>query len=189
MIRSSLAALAALALAACSQPAVKAEAAPPSSAGAQVTPAASTAPAQSPRGFIEDLYAQYRKDENFSPFTHPEQWFDADLLAAIRESEALTPDDDVGAIDSDPLCNCQDASGMMARVDSVEQTSPGAATAKVDLWAGTPDERRIEVDLTASNGTWRVHDVIETGESEGNHSFLTYVREANADARARAVRP
>ena len=147
-----------------------------------------SAPAQSPRAFVEELYGQYRKDENFSPFTHPEKWFDPVLLAAIKESDSLTPEGEVGAIDGDPLCNCQDSSGMLARVAGVEQKTLTAATARIDLWPDTPDQRGLELELVLVNGKWRVHDAIEMGEAEGNHSFLTYVREANAEAKARAAR-
>ena len=163
-------------------PAAPEGAAPGPVASAAVTPV--SIPAASPRAFVEDLYGQYRKDENFSPFTHPGKWFDPELLAAIKENDALTPEGEVGAIDGDPLCSCQDASGMLARVAGIEQKTPTTATARIDLWPDTPDQRGLELALVLVNGQWRVHDAIEMGEAEGNHSFLTYVREANAAARA-----
>ena len=75
---------------------------------------------------------------------------------------------------------------MLARVTGVEQKTPTTATARVDLWPDTPDQRGLELDLVLVNGQWRVHDAITLGEAEGTHSFLTYVREANAEAKAAA---
>lgn len=173
------AALAALLITGCSPAAPKGDAAVP----AKMSPVAVTpmAPDLSPRAFVEDLYGQYRKDANFSPFTHPEQWFDPDLIAAINEDAQLA-NGEVGAVDGDPICSCQDASGMDAKVEGVEQTSPTTAVATVNLWAGGPDQRALKVDLVAVDGRWRVHDV--HGGAEGDASFLEYVRKANAEAKA-----
>lgn len=177
-MRLALPAAALLMLSACSQPVAKGDAAPAPAA----TPAA--APAQAPRAFVEDLYSQYRKDENFSPFANQAQWFDPELMAAIKEDEDLTPEGEVGFVDGDPICSCQDSSGMSAAVQGVEQTSPTTAVATVNLWANTPDERPLKLNLVAVNGQWRVHDVTD---SEGA-SFLEALRKANAEARAPASR-
>jgi len=177
----AVAAALAVALAACSPAKPKGDGdgppLPATAAPATVTP--TSAPAQSPRAFVEDLYAQYKKNADFSPFTHGEQWFDPAFLAAVKEDSELS-NGEVGAVDSDPICSCQDASGMEARVVGVEQTSPGAAVADVNLWAGSPDQRAIKVDLVSVGGQWRVHDV---RDNEGQ-SFLDYVLKANAEAKA-----
>jgi hypothetical protein len=178
-LRLIAAALAASSLAAaCSPAAPKGEATAPATA----TPASATAPAQSPRAFVEDLYGQYKKDQSFSPFTHQEQWFDADLIAAIKEDETLA-NGEVGAVDGDPICSCQDTGGMDAQVQGVEQTSPTTAVATVQLWANSPDARPLKVDLVVVGGQWRVHDVHSVNDGQ-EESFLTYVRAENAKARA-----
>ena len=177
---TAVAAVACVGLVACSPAAPKGDAAPAAAAPATVTQ--TSAPAASPRAFVEDLYGQYKANESFSPFTDQEKWFDPELIAAMKEDSDLA-NGEVGAVDGDPICSCQDASGMEAQVAGVEQTSPTTAVATVKLWAGTPDQREIKVDLVLVGGQWRVHDAIATGEAEGNHSFLTYVREANAEAR------
>lgn len=174
------AALAALLIAGCSPAKPKGDAAaPPKMSPVAVTP---MAPDESPRTFVEDLYGQYKKDANFSPFTHPEQWFDPALIAAINEDAALA-NGEVGAVDGDPICSCQDASGMDARVEGVEQTSPTTAVATVKLWADSPDQRPLKVDLVAVNGLWRVHDVHSVNDGK-EESFLDYVLKANAEAKA-----
>lgn len=160
-------------------------AAPAKSDAAPAAPAAMTpvsAPAASPRAFVDDLYGRYRADPDFSPFTNPGSWFDPDLLAAMKEDERLTPEGEVGAIDADPICSCQDTGGMEAQVAGVEQTSPTTAVATVNLWVGTPDQRPLKLDLVAVSGQWRVHDI----HGGGDDSFLAYVRKSNAEAKARA---
>ena len=176
-----IAAVFAAGLACACSPAGAGKDAPASAAPAPAAMTAASAPAQSPRAFVDDLYGQYRKDPNFSPFTHPEQWFGPELIAAFKEDERLA-NGEVGAVDGDPICSCQDSSGMEAQVAGVEQTSPTTAVATVNLWAGTPDQRALKVDLAVVNGQWRVHDV--RGGVEGDGGFLRYVQDANKAAAA-----
>src|SRR5919199_946809 len=75
---------------------------------------AAAAPGETPRGFVERIYAGYRHD-NYSPFEHAERIFAPPLLAAIREDERLSRGE-VGFLDADPLCQCQDAGGIHPRI-------------------------------------------------------------------------
>lgn len=139
-------------------------------------PAVAATPA--PDAFLKGLYARYA-DENFNLFEKPEQWFDPVLLAAMKENDDLTPDDEVGAIDYDPVCQCQDFAGMQSRVTGAQFDSATSATGLVDLWWGTDDKRQLRIELRLVNGQWRIHDI---HNSEGE-SFLAYVLEANREAK------
>ena len=72
--------------------------------------AATTAPPTSPQAFMQRLYAQYR-NADFSPFTHIDRVFAPHLIAAIKEDERLAHGE-VGYLDGDPVCQCQDPAGM-----------------------------------------------------------------------------
>ena len=55
--------------------------------------------AESPRAFVERIYAGYRTS-GFSPFARPERWFAPRLLAAIKEDSRLAHGE-VGYLDGD----------------------------------------------------------------------------------------
>ena len=73
---------------------------------------------------------------------------------------------------------------MEARVAEVKTTSPTTALGKVDLWAGTPDQRRLEVDLVLVGGKWRIHNVRDLSDTDNPGGFLKYVQDANKAAAA-----
>ena len=117
---------------------------------AQDLPAAQT--------FVAGLYSAYQRQpgpdylgkqigEVFSP----------DLIALIRREAASVPKGDVGALDGDPICDCQD--WQISKVEvTVSMPKPGAAEAEVRFQnAGEP--RQVRLDLVAVRGRWRVGDV------------------------------
>ena len=139
--------------------------------------AAASAASQTPRQFVERLYAGYR-DENYSPFEHSQRIFARRLNAAISEDERLAHGE-VGFLDGDPLCACQDTGGMHSRVVSVS-TARRSATAHVLVrWGGTSDKRDIELKLVRTAAGWRVNDVGTADE----RSLLRDIEQANRRAR------
>jgi hypothetical protein len=142
-----------------------------------VLAAASSLASESPRAFVERLYANYAHDD-YSPFVHPDRVFAPELNAAIKEDERLA-NGEVGFLDGDPLCDCQDTGGMRSSVASVTG-SRGQATARVTVsWEGTTDHRDIRLKLVRTPGGWRIADV---GTQE-EPSLLHDLREANRKAR------
>ena len=132
---------------------------------------------ESPRAFVERLYASYA-NEDYSPFEHPERVFAPGLLAAINEDSKLA-NGEVGFLDADPICQCQDTSGMRSSVASVTG-SRGQATARVTVsWQGTKDRQDIRLKLTRTPAGWRIADVSTADEP----SLLKDMQEANSKAR------
>lgn len=168
-----------------SPPAAKAEAAPAAAAAAT---AAATPNADLAKVWVIQLYGKYA-DEDFSPFNPPEKYFDREFLAALAEDERLTPEGEIGAIDADPICSCQDPGGMTAEVLKAEMTGPNTARVEVRLkWPlpenPIPDQvadytRTNVLHLVMTPDGWRIHDA-----GEGESSFLKYVTEENARRRA-----
>jgi len=115
-----------------------------------------TAPAETPRHFVERVYAGYR-DADFSPLKHPEQVFAPPLVAAIRE-EARQSRGEVGFMDADPLCDCQDPAGMRPSVTEAAQTGSAAARVRVALRFGD-DSRRLALMLVRTAAGWRIADI------------------------------
>jgi len=65
---------------------------------------------QTPQAFVSQLYARYR-DERFSPFHHIDGIFAPPLARAIRLDQKLAGPGEIGALDGDPICDCQDSDG------------------------------------------------------------------------------
>lgn len=191
MIRVLSIALAAACAAACSpsQPAASAPAkATPAAAVTAAAPAAAAPSAESARAWVVGLYAGYA-DDQFSPFATPENWFAPDLVAALAEDERLTPDGEMGAIDADPVCSCQDPTDMKATVGEITVTGAGKARVKVKLqWPLLPNPipdqipdytRNQTLQLVMTGAGWRIADI-----GEGSDSFLNYLKRENAAARS-----
>ena len=114
--RLKLAALAALAAASCA-----ANAAAPD--------------ANSARAFLQNIYSHYPQPANgrvFSPTDkNVSDVFDPGMAALFKEDERLAKGE-VGFVDADPLCQCQDDSGLKVKILSVTMKASNAATAIVD---------------------------------------------------------
>ena len=94
----------------------------------------SAAPAQSAGAFVERLYAGYR-DPDYSPLDRPERLFAPPLVAAIREDSRLSSDE-VGYMDADPLCQCQDPAGLRPEIREIRTSGRNRAVARVELGFG-----------------------------------------------------
>jgi hypothetical protein len=123
---------------------------------------ASAQPAESPEAFVERLYAGYR-DPDYSPLARPRRIFAAPLVAAIREDSRLSRDE-VGYMDADPLCQCQDPAGLRPTIRAVDRPGRRAATAHVLLDFGATDRRELRLRLVRTAAGWRVADVATADE-------------------------
>jgi uncharacterized protein DUF3828 len=124
--------------------------------------AAPAPPAETPRAFVARLYAGYR-DGNYSPLVRPERIFAPPLVAAIREDVRLSRDE-VGFMDADPLCQCQDPSGLRPVVGKVRQPTARTATARVGLSFGASDRRELRLRLVRTGAGWRIADIVTADE-------------------------
>jgi len=140
--------------------------------------AAAAKPAETPQRFLDRVYANYRKAD-FSPFRHPASYFAPRLLAAINEDSRLARGE-VGYLDGDPLCQCQDAAGLRARVANVRARGTSGADAQVILDYPDNTPTRIRLSLTLTRAGWRIADVSAHGEP----SLLRALQQSNTKARS-----
>lgn len=123
---------------------------------------APAAPAETPRAFVERLYAGYR-DPDYNPLARPKRIFAPPLVAAIREDRRLSSDE-VGYMDADPLCQCQDASGLSPQVGEVRRSGRSTATAHVLLSLDGSERRELHLRLVRTPAGWRIADVVTADE-------------------------
>ena len=144
--------------------------------------AAAAQSAETPRQFVTRVYASYRSPD-FSPFTHPTRYFAPQLVAAMKEDARLAHGE-VGYLDSDPVCQCQDSTGLNADVAMLSRPSPGTAKAKIHIAFEGGDIRDFWLDLVHTGRGWRIADVNSADEP----SLLAALDKANREARAEAGR-
>jgi len=131
---------------------------------------------QSPGKFIAQVYARYRQ-ENFSPLARPEKFFSPKLAAAILEDSS---GGEVGYLDGDPLCDCQDYGRVDAQVRALSQSNAHSARAKVHVTLGPRDARDLTLSLVMTRSGWRIADVV----GADHHSLLDELQRSNAKRRA-----
>jgi hypothetical protein len=80
------------------------------------------------------------------------------LLKLIRRDAARTPPGDVGALDGDPICDCQDFDGIRDVDVKISGGAGGRARATIQF-SISKERRAVRLDLVAVQGHWRVSDV------------------------------
>lgn len=112
--------------------------------------------AASPRAFVEHLYAAYR-NERWSPLARPASVFAPPLAAAINEDRRLSGDE-VGFLDGDPVCDCQDPAGLRATILALTPAGRSAVAVRVEVRFGD-DRRLLTLRLARTPAGWRIADV------------------------------
>ena len=124
--------------------------------------------ADAAKAFLVGLYAHYRteKGNTFNMFdTNVREVFDADTIKLLADdTKALKGE--LGEIDGDWLCNCQDFTSIQATI-TVTAATPTTAQARAD-YHDTGDPTRPpdhdQFDLVKTPIGWRIHDITITGE-------------------------
>ena len=125
---------------------------------------------ETPRAFLEQTYSGYR-NADFSPLEKPERFFAPPLTAAILKDERLAHGE-VGFLDGDPLCDCQDTGGMRSRIISVARNGAGASALVSVHFEGTSDTRELRLKLVKTPSGWRIADIGTKSEPSLLHDLL-----------------
>jgi hypothetical protein len=83
------------------------------------------------------------------------------LIGLIAEDQGLAHGE-VGALDGDPLCDCQDDSGDSFTIGDARTDGPNGAVVEVvrhDHNVKPPAPETIKIVLRQAYGAWRIHDV------------------------------
>jgi uncharacterized protein DUF3828 len=119
------------------------------------------------RAFVEGLYAAYAKEPGPDYLDRQaKEVFSPAVLDLLRRDAASTPQGDVGALDGDPICNCQDYGITNVHV-AVSPTGADTARAEVDF-LNFDKKQHVALDLVRVQGQWRVGDI----HAEGTPSLV-----------------
>jgi hypothetical protein len=132
------------------------------------------------KAFVTGLYAAYGKEPgpDYTGKQAKQVWSPA-LLSLMRREAASAPEGDVGALDGDPICNCQDYE-ITAVTVTVKATDTTKARADV-FFLNLGRRQLVSLDLVLVGGRCRVDDV----HSQGTSSLVGLLTEA-VETRARA---
>jgi hypothetical protein len=131
--------------------------------------AAAGADAASARAFVEKLYSAYHGDGPDYLGRLRGRVFSPRIVALLRRDEHLTPKGDVGALDGDPICDCQDFD--ISRVEvKLGQIREGRAVAEV-RFLNLKEWQTARLDLVALGGGWRI-DNIHTASTPDLAAYL-----------------
>jgi hypothetical protein len=137
--------------------------------------AAESATPASAEAFLRALYAPYLAgDTKVSPTGRAAPAiFDRRLTALIRKDQANAKGE-VGALDGDPICDCQDFERLTELSIKVRPTGPGHAIADVRFRNGSSPST-LTYTLVAHGSGWRVADIA----SQDTPSLAALLTKAN----------
>lgn len=118
---------------------------------------------------IRAIYAPYAGDSDPPRFdeTGEQQIVSSRLLTVLKKNQRLTPVGDVGAIDWDPLCGCQDYEQLAVRRIDIQPSAEDRAAARVTIspFGKQPEVTLIDLRFVREQGRWLIDDVISAKES------------------------
>lgn len=137
-------------------------------------------PAESARRFVQAVYALY------GPTGNPANLFEDNAgevlpsLIALARSDMKAAKPDVGALDNDPVCNCQDTDvGFPNLKITVQPVDGNRATATVTFSGDSHEPNKIVLTLLKEKGRWLIFN-IEDLSGPGPHTDLRAMLKADA---------
>ena len=130
--------------------------------------------AESARRFVASLYARYGPDSHPANLSeeNANEAFDPSLIALVKADAAAVGPGNVGVLDYDPLCNCQqtdvDFPGLRITMQLVNASR---ATAVVTFNDVNQKPIKIALALTLGKTGWRIYNV-EDFTGPGPHTDL-----------------
>jgi len=128
--------------------------------------------ADSAKQFLASVYEHYANRGMGIDFNGPKSRsvFDPSLIALLRADQKAVGPNEVGVLDGDPICSCQDWEGIWDLKIVLQMQSDKRATAAVSfgLFAPKPgadkDHRSLEMTLVPQGSQWRIWDILDKSD-------------------------
>ena len=142
-------------------------------AGVSAAQAAPVASAATVEQFLRGLYAKYTANGKPTPFVYPDAKgiVDPAMLALLKNDQDKSKGE-VGAMDTDPICRCQDWNALKVTSLHVAISGGNAASADVSI-SDDGHVEKIHFALVWLTGGWHIHDIGTKDEP----SLVAYLRE------------
>jgi hypothetical protein len=128
--------------------------------------------ANSAKLFVESLYRHYANHGSGLDFsgTKALKYLDPSLNALLDADVKAVGPNEVGVLDGDPICSCQDWDGIWNLKIDIQRVSPERALAAVSFAlfdpkdGKKPDLRALKMTLAAQHGEWRIWDIVDNSD-------------------------
>lgn len=118
---------------------------------------------ESAEAFVKGLYAAYVPHGHPVAFDYPDAKAIADApMLELLHRDQVKAHGEVGALDSDPVCQCQDWEHIKVVSERTLSSAPGTATVEVKLEDGSGKDiwrQTVRFDLVQAGGAWKIHDI------------------------------
>jgi Protein of unknown function (DUF3828) len=130
--------------------------------------------ADAARLFLRSIYESYRKGGPGVDFTGPKssRYFSSSLIALLHADQRAVGPDEVGVLDGDPLCGCQDWDAVHDLKIAITPFSADRIRASVSFALfgsdASPEQsiRSLEMTLVSQSGQWRIDDIIDESNAK-----------------------
>lgn len=112
------------------------------------------------RAFLDATYAWDTNDDADDPLADAKVY--SPSLIRMFDLDRRRAHGDVGRLDFDPLCECQDPGGVRYQINSITSSGVRKADAEVSLNSsqiGVPWRKTLRFDLVWTKHGWRIDDV------------------------------
>lgn len=128
--------------------------------------------ANSAKAFLQSIYRNYGKGGPGIDFTGPKarRVFDASLIALLQADQRVSGPDEVGVLDGDPVCGCQDWDSLHDLKIAIALLRTGRAKASVSFALFGPEAAReqsvraLEITLAREGGQWRIDNILDKSD-------------------------
>lgn len=123
--------------------------------------------AASARTFLQSVYALYAKNGKGATLTS--RYYDSTLLRLVTTDNKLNAGE-IGVLEGDPICDCQDWAGIWDLKIEVERQGQSQALANVTFALTAPngrkqaDLRKLQITLVQERGQWRIYDILDESD-------------------------
>ena len=124
-----------------------------------LAPAAKAQSLGDARAFVSGLYRAYERSPDVNYLGSRARSVFSPRLIALMRRDARNAHGEVGALDGDPICDCQDPDGIKLVALDVASAGPGRASARVRVRFAGSRREAMTLDLVSVRAAWRVDDV------------------------------
>ena len=152
-----------------------------SPASAAVQPSADEQGLGTPEAFLAAIYKHYLVNDpnvHFSTLNNQSDYYDPELAAIMAENDKLY-EGYLGAIEADPICQCQDWSSITTNIRIVSQDDKSANAVATLTQAPGGRPYTVKYQLVRVDGRWRIHDL----GGDNYPSMRAEYQKSNEDAR------
>ncbi|HGM5492134.1 TPA: DUF3828 domain-containing protein [Serratia fonticola] len=125
---------------------------------------------ENPSAFLARIYDTFSHDDLSAAFigeTGPKRIASKEFIAVLEEDQALTLPGDMGYLDANPICQCQDYQNLVVTKISILSNENKKSHATVTFRAFS-DSTRVTTttfNLVVENGQWFIDDIFDADQT------------------------